>query len=54
MSSGLKRIGLWKPPRYTDTRVDEVFAAKKPRFKVASGKENGKVTIYFLPDLWVI
>ncbi|WVZ08928.1 hypothetical protein V8G54_022274 [Vigna mungo] len=42
VSNGLKRAGLWKPPRYTDTRVDEVFAAKKPRFKIASGKENEK------------
>ncbi|XP_027914940.1 protein downstream neighbor of Son [Vigna unguiculata] len=42
VSNGLKRTGLWKPPRYTDTRVDEVFAAKKPRFKIASGKENAK------------
>ncbi|BAT86391.1 hypothetical protein LR48_Vigan03g293000 [Vigna angularis] len=42
VSNGLKRTGLWKPPRYTDTRVDEVFAAKKPRFKIASGKENSK------------
>ncbi|WVY89076.1 hypothetical protein V8G54_037926, partial (chloroplast) [Vigna mungo] len=42
VSNGLKTAGLWKPPRYTDTRVDEVFAAKKPRLKIASGKENEK------------
>ncbi|QCD79515.1 Donson [Vigna unguiculata] len=40
VSNGLKRTGLWKPPRYTDTRVNEVFAVKKPKFKIASGKEN--------------
>ena len=47
MSNGLKKTGLWRAPRYTDTRVDEVFAVKKPRFKIASGKENAKVTILF-------
>ena len=50
MDNGFKKTRLWKPPRYTDTRVDEVFAAKKPRFKIASGKENAKV-IMFLPNL---
>ncbi|KAG4916555.1 hypothetical protein JHK87_054112 [Glycine soja] len=42
VDNGFKKTRLWKPPRYTDTRVDEVFAAKKPRFKIASGKENAK------------
>ncbi|KAL9332178.1 hypothetical protein ACSQ67_001788 [Phaseolus vulgaris] len=42
VSNGLKKTGLWRAPRYTDTRVDEVFAVKKPRFKIASGKENAK------------
>ncbi|CAJ1881385.1 unnamed protein product [Sphenostylis stenocarpa] len=42
VNNGLKQSGLWRAPRYTDTRVDEVFAAKKPRFKIASGKENAK------------
>ncbi|KAL2345333.1 hypothetical protein Fmac_006618 [Flemingia macrophylla] len=42
VDNGHKEKGVWKAPRYTDTRVDEVFAAKKPRFKVASGKENAK------------
>jgi len=32
----LKKTRLWKPPRYTYTQVDEVFAAKKPRFKISS------------------
>ncbi|KAK7284747.1 hypothetical protein RJT34_19500 [Clitoria ternatea] len=42
VDNGLKKPVLSRPPRYTDTRVDEVFAAKKPRFKIASGKENVK------------
>ncbi|KAL5135587.1 hypothetical protein HKD37_03G008462 [Glycine soja] len=42
VDNGFKKSKLWKPPRYTDTRVDEVFAAKKSRFKIASGKENAK------------
>ena len=48
MDNGFKKSKLWKPPRYKDTRVDEVFAAKKSKFKIASGKENAKV-IMFLP-----
>ncbi|KAF7818889.1 Protein downstream neighbor of Son [Senna tora] len=39
---GLKRPGLSRNPRYTVTRVDEVFPAKKSRFRVLSGKENAK------------
>ena len=50
VDNGFKKSKLWKPPRYTDTRVDEVFAAKKSRFKIASGKENAKV-IMFLSNL---
>lgn len=42
VDNGFRKTRLWRPPRYTDTRVDEVFAAKKPRFKAASGKENAK------------
>ena len=37
-----KKPGLFRAPRYTDTRLDEVFAAKKPRFKIISGMENVK------------
>ncbi|XP_040862759.1 serine decarboxylase 1-like [Glycine max] len=42
VDNGFKKSKLWKPPRYKDTRVDEVFAAKKSKFKIASGKENAK------------
>ncbi|TKY61886.1 downstream neighbor of Son [Spatholobus suberectus] len=42
VDNGFRKTGLWRNPRYTDTRVDEVFAAKKPRFKISSGKENAK------------
>ncbi|CAI8614973.1 unnamed protein product [Vicia faba] len=37
-----KKPGLFKAPRYNDTRLDDVFSAKKPRFRNASGKENVK------------
>ncbi|KAK2364531.1 downstream neighbor of Son [Trifolium repens] len=37
-----KKPGLFRAPRYNDTRLDEVFAAKKPRFRIATGKENVK------------
>ncbi|XP_057431794.1 uncharacterized protein LOC130724549 isoform X2 [Lotus japonicus] len=39
---GFKKQGSFETPRYTDTQLDEVFAAKKSRFRVASGKENAK------------
>jgi len=41
-----KKPGLFRAPRYNDTRLDEVFAGKKPRFKIPSGKENVKVSIF--------
>jgi len=47
VDNGFKKSKLWKPPRYKDTRVDEVFAAKKSKFKIASGKENAKVIMFF-------
>ncbi|KAE9621717.1 hypothetical protein Lalb_Chr01g0017711 [Lupinus albus] len=37
-----KKPGLPRTLRYTDTRVDELFPAKKCRFKTVSGKENAK------------
>lgn len=43
---GFKKQGSFETPRYTDTQLDEVFAAKKSRFRVASGKENAKVIIF--------
>ncbi|XP_027932831.1 uncharacterized protein LOC114188455 [Vigna unguiculata] len=39
VSNGLKRTGLWKPPRYTDTRVNEVFA-ESPSFEQTSNLKN--------------
>lgn len=44
MENGLKKADPQRNPRYIDIRMDEVFPAKKPRFKLASGKENAKVT----------
>jgi hypothetical protein len=41
-----KKPGLFRAPRYNDTRLDEVFAAKRPGFRFATGKENVKVSIY--------
>ncbi|KAK7337349.1 hypothetical protein VNO77_17916 [Canavalia gladiata] len=42
VGNGFTKPGLSKAPRYIDTRVDGVFAAKKTRFRIASGKENAK------------
>lgn len=39
----LKKPELFRNPRYTDIRMDEVYAAKKSRFRTLSGKENAKV-----------
>ncbi|KAI9122037.1 hypothetical protein K1719_006726 [Acacia pycnantha] len=40
--NGLKRPGLSRNPKFIDTRVDDVFPAKKSRFRMTSGKENTK------------
>ncbi|KAI4348844.1 hypothetical protein L6164_009514 [Bauhinia variegata] len=37
-----KRPGLSRNPRYNDTRMNEVFPAKKSRFRVLSGKASTK------------
>ncbi|EOY08572.1 hypothetical protein QUC31_010805 [Theobroma cacao] len=42
MDNGLKKQDLPRNPRYIDTRMDEVYPAKKSRFKLLSGKENAK------------
>ncbi|OIW05186.1 hypothetical protein TanjilG_19817, partial [Lupinus angustifolius] len=42
VDNGFKKPGLSRTSRYTDTRVDELFPAKKSRFKTVSGKENAK------------
>lgn len=44
--NGIKKSGMFRAPRYTGTRLDEVFAAKKPRFRTVSGKENVKENPY--------
>lgn len=46
VDNGFKKPGLSRTPRYTDTRVDELFPAKKSRFRIVSGKENAKVIIF--------
>lgn len=52
-SSGLfpgpKRCDVSKNPRYVDTRVDELFPARKSsiRLKLVSIKENGKVGLLY-------
>lgn len=45
VDNGFRKSGLSRSVRYTDTRVDEVFPAKKSRFRIVSGKENAKVII---------
>ncbi|KAK8488464.1 hypothetical protein V6N11_059441 [Hibiscus sabdariffa] len=42
MENGLKKSDPQRNPRYIDIRMDAVFPAKKPRFKLPSGKENSK------------
>ncbi|XVE61346.1 hypothetical protein DITRI_Ditri06bG0032100 [Diplodiscus trichospermus] len=42
MDNGLKKPDLPRNTRYIDTRMDEVYPAKKSRFKLLSGKENAK------------
>ncbi|KAI6696566.1 hypothetical protein NL676_016685 [Syzygium grande] len=43
-NDGLKKPEVFKLPRYIDTRVNEVYPAKKSRFKMSSLKENVKET----------
>ncbi|XP_054804413.1 uncharacterized protein LOC129307463 isoform X2 [Prosopis cineraria] len=42
VDNGLKRPGLSRNSKFIDTRVDDVFPAKKSRFRMTSGKENAK------------
>ncbi|MBA0596666.1 hypothetical protein Gorai_013476, partial [Gossypium raimondii] len=44
MDNGLKKTDPPRNPRYIDTRMDEVYPAKKSRFKL-SGKENAKNSV---------
>ncbi|CBI34121.3 uncharacterized protein LOC100257121 [Vitis vinifera] len=41
----LKKQDVFKVPRYIDTRMDEVFPARKSRFRMLPGKENAKEDI---------
>ncbi|CAN6719505.1 unnamed protein product [Malus baccata var. baccata] len=43
--NGLKKQELSRNPRYIDIRMDEVYPAKKSRFKILSEKENAKESI---------
>ncbi|PQM35824.1 uncharacterized protein Pyn_33507 [Prunus yedoensis var. nudiflora] len=45
VENGLRKPELFRNPRYTDIRMDEVYAAKKSRFRTLSGKENAKGSI---------
>ncbi|KAL5806351.1 hypothetical protein ACOSQ4_029084 [Xanthoceras sorbifolium] len=42
VANGLKKSESLRNPRYIDTRMNEVFPAKKSRFRMLSGKENAK------------
>ncbi|OMP05790.1 Donson [Corchorus capsularis] len=42
MENGLKKPDLPRNPRYIDTRMNEVYPAKKSRFKLLAGIENAK------------
>ncbi|XP_062112345.1 uncharacterized protein LOC133823532 isoform X2 [Humulus lupulus] len=41
-NNSLKKPELSRNPKYIDTRLDELYPAKKSRFRTASGKENAK------------
>ncbi|XP_022946937.1 protein downstream neighbor of Son-like isoform X2 [Cucurbita moschata] len=42
LGNGLKKSVLLRNPRYIETRMDEVFPAKKSRVRILSGKDNAK------------
>lgn len=42
LGNGFKKPGLFRNPRYIDTRMDEVFPVKKSRLRILSGKDNPK------------
>ncbi|GAV63900.1 hypothetical protein CFOL_v3_07418 [Cephalotus follicularis] len=42
VDDGLKKRELSRNPRYIDIRMDEVYPAKKSRFRIISGKDNAK------------
>ncbi|PON44937.1 Donson [Parasponia andersonii] len=42
LNNGLKKPELSRNPRYIDTHMDELYPAKKSRFRMLSGKENAK------------
>lgn len=45
VNNGLKKPELSRNPRYIDTRMNEVYPAKKSRFGKLSGKGNAKVCV---------
>lgn len=47
VNNGPKNVQLSRNPRYIDTRMDELYPAKKSRFRILPGKENAKVSIFF-------
>ncbi|KAF4402379.1 hypothetical protein G4B88_012164 [Cannabis sativa] len=49
-SNSLKKPELSRNPKYIDTRLDELYPAKKSRFKTASGKENAKDVLMEQPS----
>uniref|UniRef100_A0A803QIA1 Protein downstream neighbor of Son n=1 Tax=Cannabis sativa TaxID=3483 RepID=A0A803QIA1_CANSA len=49
-SNSLKKPELSRNPKYIDTRLDELYPAKKSRFRMASGKENAKDVLMEQPS----
>ncbi|KAF5734002.1 protein downstream neighbor of Son [Tripterygium wilfordii] len=45
VENGIKKPELSRNPRYIDTRVDEVYPAKKSRLRTLFGKENAKENV---------
>lgn len=56
VNNGLKKPELSRNPRYIDTRMDEVYPAKKCRFGKLSGKGNVKVCVlsYVILLFWFV
>ncbi|KAL5545652.1 hypothetical protein UlMin_005339 [Ulmus minor] len=45
LKNSLKKPELPRNPRYIETRMDELYPAKKSRFRMLSGKENVKESV---------
>jgi len=47
VDNGPRKPDASRTPRYIDTRMDEVYPAKKSRLRMLSVKDSAKVRLYF-------